>query len=67
MKRSPSRPDDPISGVVLEHKSELALRHVISNLSPNLDFVPEEDVELATNISLGGQPMPIHPAWSDVL
>ena len=55
VKRSPSRPDDAMSGVVLEHRSELMLRHVISDLPPtNYEFVPEQEVELATDVNLGG-------------
>jgi hypothetical protein len=57
-----------MSGVVLEHRSELMLRHVISDLSPaNVEFVPEQDVELATDINLGGLLMPIYPTRSDSL
>lgn len=55
VKRSPLRFDDGMSGVVLERKSELQLRHVISDAPlPSAEYVPEDEVELATEINLGG-------------
>lgn len=56
VKQIPSRPDDGMSGIVLEqHSSELLLRHVISEAPlPADDYVPEDVVELATTINPGG-------------
>lgn len=55
VKRSPLKSDDGMSGIVLERKSELQLRHVISDAPlPFTEYVPEDEVELATDINLGG-------------
>lgn len=54
MKRSPVRADDNMSGIVLQHRSELLLRHVINDAPTISEYVPEEDVELATEVNVGG-------------
>ncbi|KAF8323122.1 hypothetical protein DL93DRAFT_2147193 [Clavulina sp. PMI_390] len=62
VKRFPLRSEDVMSGVVTDRKSELLLRHIISEEPlPGNEWVPESDLEMANDINVGD--FVIHGNW----